>query len=240
MMLNKQDLIITYSNRVIPISIDYETRKKLKITVFPENSVQVKAPIGYSLNEVKEKLLKRAAWIYKQLNYFDQFHPISPERRYISGETHYYLGRQYRLKVIQSINNEVKLIGKYFYLKTWNVDSRETKLALMNKWYLNHAKSLLQKRATFYLQKLDRFEVTNPKIQFRKMRKRWGSCTPSGIITFNTELVKAPIHCVDYVILHELCHLIYESHDQKFFSLLGYLMPDWEQRKERLERVRTI
>jgi hypothetical protein len=237
MHTNKQDLLISYNNREIPISIDFETRNKLKITVFPENTVIVKAPIGYSLIEVKEKIKKRVAWIYKQLNYFDQFHPITPERRYISGETHYYLGRQYRLKVIQSINDEVKLIGKYFYIKTWNVESREKKLSMMNKWYLSHAKILIQKRASYYLENVDVFKGINPKIQFRRMKKRWGSCKNSEVITFNIDLIKAPIHCVDYVILHELCHMIYENHDQKFFHLLNQLMPDWKKRKESLERV---
>ena len=76
-----------------------------------------------------------------------------------------------------------------------------------------------------------------PIVRFRRMKKRWGSCSNGGVIMLNTELAKAPIHCIDYVILHELSHLLFLNHDRKFFRLLGRLLPDWKKRKERLEKV---
>jgi predicted metal-dependent hydrolase len=76
-----------------------------------------------------------------------------------------------------------------------------------------------------------------PELEIRQMKKRWGSCGKSGAIILNTELVKAPLFCIDYVIMHEICHLKNRSHDYKFYKLLETHMPDWKVRKERLERV---
>lgn len=228
---------ITYSKHTISIPVWFESRNRLRITVQPDKSIIVKAPLNNSLDEVQTKLQKRASWITRQLEYFDQYHPILPPRRYVSGETFYFLGRQYRLKVITGLENNVKLVGKYFLLYTLQPDNLEQKKQLLEGWYSSHAKVYLQYRISFYIDRVTKIGAKTPLIKFRKMKKRWGSCTPSGVITFNTELIKAPIHCIDYVVLHELCHLVHAGHNAKFYQLLDTLMPDWKKRKERLEKV---
>jgi len=237
---NPEMITISYSNLQIPVNIWFEVRNRLRITVQPDKMVIVRAPKTHSLEEVQAKLEKRAPWIIRQLEYFDQYHPILPERQYISGETHYYLGRQYRLKVMVGDKNEVKLIGRYFLLTTAQPEDQERKKQLMQDWYTRHANVLLQNRVSLYVDRVFDLGAKKPEIKFRRMNKRWGSCTPSGVITFNTELIKAPIHCIDYVVIHELCHLVHEGHNTKFYHLLDVLMPDWRKRKERLEKVILI
>ena len=105
-------ITIPYSNLEIPITLWFEERERLRITVKLDKTIIAKAPLGYSITEVREKLEKRAPWIVQQLEIFEQYHPLTPERQYISGETYYYLGRQYRLKVLSGKNNHVKLVGK--------------------------------------------------------------------------------------------------------------------------------
>jgi predicted metal-dependent hydrolase len=228
---------VSYSDLQIPVTVWFEERNRLRITVQPDKSIVAKAPLDHTIEEVQAKLEKRAPWMVQQLEYFDQYHPILPERQYVSGETHYYLGRQYRLKVIAGSKNDVKLIGKYFLLTTTQPEVLVRKQQLLQDWYTRHARVLIQNRVSQFIDRVFKLGAHKPEIKFRRMYKRWGSCTPSGVITFNTELIKAPIHCIDYVVLHELCHLVHEGHSPKFFHLLDVLMPDWKKRKERLEKV---
>lgn len=239
-MPHSQIITIAYSGYSLPITVCFEERNRLKITVQPDKSVIAKVPFRQTTENVESRLQKRAAWIFKQVKFFDQYHPMMPERQYISGETYYYLGRQYRLRVNSGSTNVVKLIGKFFILTTPEPDNPERKKDLLQDWYSNHARALIQDRVKIYIDRVLELGAKTPEIKFRRMNKRWGSCTPSGVITFNTELIKAPIHCIDYVILHELCHLVHENHDPKFYHLLDLLMPDWRKRKDRLEKVILI
>ena len=230
-------ITVSYSNLQIPVTVWFEERNRLRITVQPDISIVAKAPLDHSLDEVQTKLKKRASWMAQQLEYFDQYHPILPERQFVSGETHYYLGRQYRLKVMPGSENDVKLIGKYFVLTTTQPENPERKQQILHDWYTSHARVFIQNRVKLFTDRLIELSAKTPEIKYRRMNKRWGSCTPSGVITFNTELIKAPTHCIDYVVLHELCHLVHEGHNVKFYHLLDVLMPDWKKRKERLEKV---
>jgi len=230
-------ITVSYSNIQIPVTVWFEERNRLRITVQPDKSVIARAPVVHSIEEVQTKLEKRAPWMIQQLEYFDQYHPIMPDRQYISGETYYYLGRQYRLKVRAGSENDVKLIGKFFILTTTQPEALEQKRQLLQDWYTRHAKVLIQTRLSLFVDRVFELGAQKPEIKYRRMNKRWGSCTPSGVITFNTELIKAPTHCIDYVVLHELCHLVHEGHSAKFYHLLDVFMPDWKKRKERLEKV---
>ncbi|MBA4386142.1 MAG: M48 family peptidase [Anaerolinea sp.] len=230
-------ITVSYSNLQIPITVWFEARNRLRITVQPDKSIVAKAPLDYSLEEVQAKLEKRAPWMIRQLEYFDQYHPIMPDRQYISGETYYYLGRQYRLKVTAGSENHVKLIGKFFMLTTTQPENQDEKQQILKNWYTRHARVFIQNRVRLFVDRVFELSAQKPEIKYRRMNKRWGSCTPSGVITFNTELIKAPTHCIDYVVLHELCHLVHEGHSAKFYHLLDVLMPDWKKRKERLEKV---
>jgi predicted metal-dependent hydrolase len=228
---------VSYTNFQIPVTVWFEERNRLRITVQPDKTIIAKAPLDHSIEEVQAKLKKRASWMIQQLEYFDQYHPILPDRQYISGETYYYLGRQYRLKVTPGSGNNVKLIGKYFILTTTQLENPERKQQLLQDWYTRHARVFIQNRVSLFVNRLVELGAKAPEIKYRRMNKRWGSCTPSGVITFNTELIKAPTHCIDYVVFHELCHLVHEGHSAKFYHLLDILMPDWKKRKERLEKV---
>jgi len=230
-------ITVSYSNLQIPVTVWFEERNRLRVTVQPDKSIVAKAPLDHSMEEVRAKLEKRAPWMIQQLEYFDQYHPILPDRQYISGETYYYLGRQYRLKVTAGSENAVKLIGKFFMLTTTQPENLERKQQILQDWYTSHARVFIQNRAMLFVDHLIGLSAKTPEIKYRRMNKRWGSCTPSGVITFNTELIKAPTHCIDYVVLHELCHLVHVGHNAKFYHLLDVLMPDWKKRKERLEKV---
>ena len=217
--------------------IKFDDRNSLKIAVHPDQRVIVNAPLTKSLPQVLEKVKKRAAWILKQRNYFKQFMPRLPEKSYVSGESFYYLGRQYRLRVLGGSLGAVKLIGRFFRVHAADKSNAKQVKYLLDKWYRQHAIEVFERRLTVCHESAKRYGIVRPSIKIRAMRKRWGSCNNSHHILLNTHLIKAPIRCIDYVIMHELSHLKYPSHSLHFYRLLSRLLPDWQSRKERLEHV---
>jgi predicted metal-dependent hydrolase len=226
---------ITYGKDCISFNVLHVSRKTLAIEVFPDSSVVVKAPTGTGLEEIRAKVNKRARWIIKQQLYFRQFDPRTPSRYFLSGETHLYLGRQFRLKVTEGNQDSVKLSRGYFLIETKNpTDSDKIKM-LLNSWYAEKAESTFHKSVERCWPYFEKLGLAAPRIKIRCMKKRWGSLSRGGLLTLNTELISAPRECIDYVITHELCHVQCHNHSFEFYRLLKKVMPDWERRKHKLE-----
>lgn len=226
---------VSFGKQRIPFSLEFRDRERLAISVHPDRTVSVVAPTGRSVDEVLGRVQKRAGWIVKQRMRFDKFHPLTPPRRFVSGETHLYLGRQYRLKLTKSEDSVVKLVGRYLLVQSPDRDDAGIVSQLLDGWYLDHARKVFARRLDACLEAARSLALPTPEVFVRKMSKRWGSCTKGGRILLNRELVKSPLHCVDYVIMHELCHLKIHDHSPRFYRLLSRCMPDWEKRKRRLE-----
>lgn len=224
-----------YGNSTIDYQLIVEERKNLAITVRPDKSVLVKMPTESKLEDIEAKLQKRGKWIIKQINYFDKFHPLQPEREYVSGETHYYIGRQYRLRIRKGKEESVKLIGKFFIVKTRDPENHEHIKFLTRNWYADHAKMMLDRRMGVYAERVLGSGFGDIETRYKFLKRRWGSYDPNRTLTFNIELIKAPIQCIDYVIVHELCHLAHPNHDKAFYQLMRRIIPDWQKRKEKLE-----
>jgi predicted metal-dependent hydrolase len=228
--------ILHYGGLAIPFHIQFRERKHLAITVHPEMILEVTAPKGTDQDKVLARVEKRARWIARQWRFFEQYRPPQPERRFVSGETHVYLGRQYRLKVQMGLPEGVKLIGQFLYVLTVDPKDGERVSNLLEEWYRTHAQRVFAHRLQGCLETVRSLRLTKtPNMVIRKMTKRWGSCTKTGNILLNLDLVKVPVHCIDYVIVHELCHLKAHNHGKEFYRLLATCMPDWEARKKRLE-----
>ena len=228
---------IQYGRHRIVFSLIFSDRRHMEIQVQPTKSIRVVAPIGKQLDDILRRVRKRAPWILKQLDYFERFQPLPTPRRFVSGETHLYLGRQYRLKVSSSDDDVVKLKGKYIHVLSSAPKSTEHTRHLVEAWYSEHAKNLFVRHLEKCLQSTSGLKVSTPRLIVRRMKTRWGSCSKAGNLVLNTDLVKAPADCIDYVIMHELCHLRIREHTPAFYRLLSRCMPDWERRKARLEKV---
>jgi len=235
-MTNIHRLCVKYGAETIGFDLIYNQRTGLTIIVYPDLRVLVKAPSGRSFEDVKERVKRRAPWILKQLNHFSQYHPVQPQRQYVSGETHYYLGRQYRLKVVEERIKGVKLIGKFIHVFTPDTSDKENIRNQLDRWYGKHAQNIFSLHARLCYEKVKRFHIPFPLVVIRKMKRRWGSLANSGSILLNTELIKTPLYCIDYVIMHEMCHLMIPKHNSKFYDLLNRCLPDWHKRKEILDR----
>jgi len=239
---------IQYGSKQIDFRLEYSSRKSLGITVKPDLSVLVKAPADTSLEKVKEKLQKKAPWIIRQQSFFLYFHPKTPARKFISGETHLYLGRQYRLKVKsekikdksekgKGKSGEAKLNGQFLEIYTYDKSKIKD---IVEDWYLSKAKAKLHLIARPLFEKFisnHNLSLITFHLSLRNMPTRWGSCTPKGKIILNPELIKAPKGCIEYVIIHELCHLVHHDHTQKFIDLQTKEMKDWEKWKMKLEKL---
>ena len=229
---------VQYGSAAIKFRLQHSPRKTLGISVLPDLSVVVTAPANSDIELVKSKIKKRAVWILKQQDFFSTYLPTQPTRRYVSGETHYYMGRQYRLKVAKGDTESVKLRSGYIHVETRNKQDKNRIAALLNEWFSGHARKQFHNRLEIWWERVRKHDIPFPNLRLRHMAKRWGTCTRNGAIYLNPNLIKASSSCIDYVILHELCHLKHAHHGKEFYQLLLRIMPDWEQRKSRLEKVR--
>lgn len=229
---------VAFGQKTIRFSLEHKPRKALRISVMPDLSVGVSAPHGFSIEKVLRKVQRRASWIVRQINYFKSFMPREPPRQFISGETHYYYGRQYRLKVTQAKKQDVKLKGRYIYVHSLRPDSRPRTKRLLYEWYRSRAQQMFGIITKRCHERLEKYGIRLPIIDAKAMKSRWGSCVHTkGRIGLNTELIKAPSHCIEYVVMHEMCHMKYPNHTRQFYNFLSLVMPDWEKRKARLEKV---
>lgn len=229
-----QSMKIEYGSTTIDFTLKRSERKTLGIIVHPDLSVEVRAPIEATQSKILEKVRNRASWIVEQKQYFLAFEPRRTEYLYKSGETHYYLGRQYRLKITKGKLEEVFYRGRYIEIVTKDKAPENIK-KLLDKWYRERAKIKFAEYAEPLIQNFKKYNVEPKKLYIQKMETRWGSCSAKGNIILNPELIKAPKPCIEYVINHELCHLIHRNHTKAFFALQTKEMPDWKKWKNKLE-----
>jgi predicted metal-dependent hydrolase len=228
---------IAYGKENIDFSLFHVDRKTLEITVHPDQSVVVKAPLGTDVEEVHRRVVRRADWIARQRRFFRQFDPRTPARCYVGGETHLYLGRRYRLKISHGNRDAVKLTRGFFEIEVNGAISPEKVKGLLDRWYRERAAVRFRESFDRCWTHFEKFSFNKPELQIKKMQKRWGSLSAKGRLTLNIDLIRAPRECIDYVIAHELSHLRDQSHDSKFYRLLGRVIPDWEKRRQKLEVI---
>lgn len=221
-------------DRPLIYALRFAPTSRLSISVHPNLSVSAIAPLGVDPEAVDDRVRRRLPWITRQQLRFEQYHPLPVPRRYVGGETHLYLGRQYRLRIRRG-RTGVRLLGRYLWVFTGRPASRRRVKALLDGWYRARAPEVFARRLAGLKARAPWLRDVLPSVlKMRVMTHRWGSCTPAGNILLNPELVKAPLGCIDYVLAHELCHLRALDHSPRFVRLLRALVPDWERARQRL------
>ncbi len=226
---------IQYGSSLIKFDLEFSDRKTLGIKVHPDKSVKVDAPLDSTSDKINEKVRSKANWILKQQEFFLSFHPLTPPRKFITGETHLYLGKQYRLKLIESQDESVKLYSGYITVNCKDKTNKKEIEQLLKKWYKSKAEVHFNKLFDKWNSHLSLSKNKNASLIYQWMDKRWGTCNNQGQITLNIELIKAPKKCIEYVIVHEVCHLSYLNHSKSFYNLLEKHYPDWRNTKYQLE-----
>lgn len=228
-------LTVALGSTVVRCDLNRTEARRLSITVFPDRRVLVTAPLDARFEDVQARTQKRVRWIVRQIQRFERFQPIQPPRQFLTGETHLFLGQQYRLRIVRSTRFAVTLSGRYIVVQSRHPHNRLHIGRMMDRWFLRRARTVLESRFAVCWQKVRRNKTARPKLRLYRMKQRWGSCTTTGTITLNRDLVKAPVYCIDYAITHELCHLREHNHSKAFYETLRRCMPDWDRRKERLD-----
>lgn len=223
---------IDFGTTTIRYSVEYSARKTLKICVRPDCSVVVTAPLDALPEKIRAGVHRRAAWIVRQQRTFEAFGEHTPERRYVSGETHLYLGRQYMLRVVCGGRNEVHYKGNILEVEC---KDRKNVKTLLLAWYRQRGELKFRQYAVPWTERFKCYGVESSGLHLKYMPARWGSCTSAGEIFLNPLLIKAPRACIEYVIVHELCHLVYRNHTKDFYNLLSREMPSWQKWKQVLE-----
>lgn len=209
-------------------------RRTVGIFVEPDGRVAVLAPPAASMERIEQIMRRRMKWIRRKQRIAETLPSPPQPREWVAGETHRYLGRQYRLKLAKGSQSSVKLVGGYFFVTTPDPKNTDRVRELMEGWYKNHAITLLNNRVERVMASSTWLQMKAPSIRIRHLRSRWGSTTAAGRITFNVDLVKLSLSCIDYVVVHELVHLMIPSHSPAFWRMLGRIMPDWRRWQARL------
>ncbi|MBR8829210.1 MAG: M48 family metallopeptidase [Gomphosphaeria aponina SAG 52.96 = DSM 107014] len=226
---------VQYGNSTIAFTLQYSDRKTLGMEVHPDSRVVVKAPHNTPLETIITRVTQRGRWITKQQKQFAQYAPTLPAFEYVAGESYGYLGRQYRLEIIENKQEKIRLWQGKLEVSIPNPENRKQIENLVKRWYREKAQQIYLERYKHCTQIVTQQGITHQGgFELRTMEKRWGSCTKEGKIILNPMLVIAPKDCIDYVIIHELCHILIYNHSPSFYQLLATIIPDWQKRQDYL------
>jgi len=224
----------TYENIAFDYHLILENRKTIAATVYPNQSVVVKAPLKAKAKRINEFLARKFRWILKQQRYFARFKPKT-QKQYVSGESFRYLGRSYKM-LVRKTTNEPRVSLQHGTLTVYSCFPRNRLITkkLLDDWYAKKTLKIFRERLEACFESSDYTEL--PSLGIRKLNKRWGSYLekPHRII-LNQDLIQASKAQIDYVIIHELCHIVHKQHNKAFHALLKSKLPNWEKLKTELE-----
>ena len=228
---------VTVDGQEIRYELERKEVKNLNLRVRPDGSVRVSANPSVSEEAVDAFVTRRGGWILNQRRKFAETAVPVPERRYVSGETFYVLGRGLRLLVTKGASDRVESDGVYLRLEVKNPDDCALKARCVTRYLDGRSREIFGEILEEFYPLVQKYGAPRPVLRLRDMKTRWGSClAEKGVITLNKRLIEAPRNCVEYVIVHELCHLVYPEHSARFYRFLSMFLPDWKDRKMTLDK----
>jgi hypothetical protein len=204
-----------------------DRRKTLGLTVDRAGELVAHVPMETSGDELSRWVGKKLLWVHRKLALKEEAAPKMRAPEYVSGEAFSYLGRRYRLKLVEHQDPPLQFDGSHFLLRR---DARPAEVHF-RRWYLETGTAWLRQRVERLAQRTTR---KPEKTEVRDLGFRWGSCGRGGAVYFNWKVLQLPARLVDYVIMHELVHLVERHHGPKFWKALSRAMPDWQKRKDAL------
>lgn len=232
----KNNFEVKFGDKIFPYSIERRDRTTVGISIEPDGTIVVKAPNNLDINKITQTVDRKRKWIAQKVSETQMvIDPIPKNQEPISGEKIRYKNALYRLLIHRYNKKHSKLIRVcrdiHIYIDQ-RITAEESAIVIKNeliKWYRIRAESYLKKRIEYY----QRFFSIKPKdVKIRDLKLRWGSCTPDGNVIFNWKIVMAPLSAINYVIVHELCHLKEPNHSVEFWAMLQSVLPQYKKWKE--------
>lgn len=235
-------MIVRYGHQEVSCLVRQTTAVtgRVRIHVYPNGDVEIEAPEDKEADQIRAAAQRRARWIFKHRNAAIAARREALPREYVSGETHFYLGRRHKLVVYENSArpSEVKLLRGKLEV-TLPVADRAAVRRRLKAWYRARAVEYLCDKLSEICGRVTWIN-TLPPIRLMHMKTQWGSCSTDGKIYLNRALIMAPRHCIEYVIIHELCHLLEHNHSKRFFELLTKHMRNWESAKRELDSLAEL
>lgn len=209
----------------LDFQVVHSERKTIRITVERDRKVIVRAPNRASEQAVNAAVESRRFWIWQKVRDPHKYPDPAPRKEYVPGETFLFLGQQYGLSLTGADRGVIQMAGREFVMSA--ADRRKGD-ALFRSWYLAQAKGKMRPRIASLAAEMG---VAYSRIWVRDLKYRWGSCTPGGTLSFNWRIIQAPMIVVDYLIVHELAHILEPSHSQDFWNIVAVHVPSWKRAK---------
>ncbi|MBN1454586.1 MAG: M48 family metallopeptidase [Anaerolineales bacterium] len=203
----------------------YSDRKTLSLVVERDRSIVVRAPKGTSEQQIQQALEAKKLWLYKKLNHPQKYPEDPVHKEFVTGESLLYLGRNYRLEISDEVFPGVRFQSRFYISRKRRSEAGR----LLREWYVERAREKLPPRIGRFA---DAMGVTYNQIRVSDLKYRWASCTPKNNLNFNWRIIKAPMSVVDYLIVHELAHVLQTGHSDTFWNIVAVQVPDYERSKE--------
>lgn len=209
--------------------VTFSKRKTLTITVERDRSVVVLAPEGTSPEKIRQVVESRKLWLYEKTRHTQKYSPLPhpPGKELVAGESLPYLGRQYRIELVEG-GNQIEFAQKFLVPRTL-----AGKSSMFRNWFMARAEEKILPRVAVHARNLG---VSYKEAKIGDGKYRWGSCTPNDNVIFNWRLIKAPMFVIDYIVVHELTHLIEQNHTPRFWNIVRAQAPNMEKAKMWLQK----
>ena len=229
---------IILKDRQIEYELQIKAVKNNNLRIKADRTIFVSANTSVSEQTIEEFLVSKSEYILKALDHYEELAKYAPKpKQYVDGESFRIFGHDRRLIVAQGNKNKVESDESYITLTVKDINDTALKQKTMEKWLQTICRDMIQSLCDAVFPKFQKYGIDYPEIRFRNMVSRWGSCQPKReILTFNYALVEAPLASVEYVVVHEFTHFLQPNHSRKFYQQLAMFMPDWEERKNILEK----
>ena len=221
---------------LLPVVITFKDVKSLRLKVFPGSEIKLSVPLNTPEDFIVNFLNQKLMWINKQLNVFSQTAAVEKEQAIKTGTSTRILGRQLSIKIIPAARKRIVRDDRWLLIYTTETDNQENIDKQFFNWWQKHSKQYFLSQLEKMFPIVQKYGVEIPDLRVKQMQTLWGSCSRKHhTINLNFYLFKAPVACVEYVILHELLHFIYPKHNDEFYATMTVLMPDWQERKRLLD-----
>ncbi|MDF1628455.1 MAG: SprT family zinc-dependent metalloprotease [Alcanivoracaceae bacterium] len=211
-------------------------RRSLELRLYPDSRIEVRVPLRASAREVEDFIASKSAWLQSRLKGQQQRPPQMP-LQYCQGEEHLFLGQRYPLSLSRAARPTTALQQGSLCMLNPQPDNPERIAHQLDRWYRQQADGVFNQLIDRHFPFFAIRGHSRPQLRVRSMKSRWGSLSSLGYINLNLELIKTPLHSIEYVVIHELCHLEHMNHGPGFRALMSQCLPDWRDRKRELNEV---